>query len=101
GLPTLDVAARMVEQTPGITRLIDRLEDKGWVERRRCTEDRRRVFCVITPAGLALLADLDPAVQAVDDQALEHLGGAPLGELVEVLDRVRDAFRQPTSLAKP
>jgi DNA-binding MarR family transcriptional regulator len=37
GLPTLEVAARMVEQTPGITRLLDRLEVKGLVRRQRCS----------------------------------------------------------------
>ncbi|MDH3271649.1 MAG: MarR family transcriptional regulator [Gemmatimonadota bacterium] len=40
GLPTLVVGERMVERTPGVTRLIDRMERKGWVERSRCTEDR-------------------------------------------------------------
>ena len=40
GLPTLTIAQRMVERTPGITRLIDRLESKGWVERTRCPNDR-------------------------------------------------------------
>ena len=55
GLPTLVVADRMLERTPGVTRLIDRMERKGWVERSRCTEDRRRVWCKITGSGLELL----------------------------------------------
>ena len=38
GLPTLSVAERMVERTPGVTRLIDRMERKGWVTRERCSE---------------------------------------------------------------
>ncbi|MFP5247340.1 MAG: MarR family winged helix-turn-helix transcriptional regulator, partial [Thermoanaerobaculia bacterium] len=56
GLPTLEIAERMVEQTPGITRLIDRLETKQLVGRERCPTDRRQVFCRITKEGLALLA---------------------------------------------
>src|SRR6476660_6078934 len=59
GLPTLGVAARLVEQTPGITRLLDRLEKKKLIRRRRCADDRRQVLCEITPAGLDLLAGLD------------------------------------------
>src|SRR4030095_6616228 len=48
GLPTLDIASRMIEQTPGITRLLDRLEVKRLVRRQRCASDRRQVLCWIT-----------------------------------------------------
>src|SRR4029453_18362861 len=48
GLPTLEIPERMVEQAPGITRLLDRLEKKTWVERERSQEDRRQVICRIT-----------------------------------------------------
>src|SRR3981081_4191954 len=55
GLPTLEIADRMIETTPGITRLIDRLETKKLVVRVRCLTDRRQVFCRITVSGLSLL----------------------------------------------
>ena len=42
GLPTLEVAERMIEQTPGVTRLLDRLEAKELVRRQRCPKDRRQ-----------------------------------------------------------
>jgi len=45
GLPTLEIAERMIESTPGTTRLIDRLETKKLVSRERCLTDRRQVFC--------------------------------------------------------
>ena len=73
GLPTLDIAERMVEQTPGITRLIDRLETKKLVVRERCKTDRRQVFCRITPAGLSLLARLDQPLRDAEDKALAAL----------------------------
>ncbi len=41
GLPTLEVANRMIEQAPGITRLLDRLEAKELIKRHRCPKDRR------------------------------------------------------------
>ncbi len=63
-LPVMEVAERMMEQTPGITRLLDRLEAKGLVVRVRCREDRRQVHCSVTEAGLALLAGLDEPVPA-------------------------------------
>lgn len=59
GLPTLEIANRMIEETPGITRLIDRLEDRGWVERERSVADRRQVICRISETGLGLLSSLD------------------------------------------
>ena len=42
GLPTLEVANRMIEQTPGITRLLDGLEAKELIKRQRCPKDRRQ-----------------------------------------------------------
>lgn len=89
GLPTLAVGERMVERTPGVTRLIDRMEKKGWVERSRCTEDRRRVWCKITKPGLRLLEKLDQPVNDVDDVFLEVLEEEELGELIEYLARIR------------
>ncbi len=52
GLPTLDVASRMIEQAPAITRLMDKLEAKKLVHRVRCKEDRRQVLCYITEEDL-------------------------------------------------
>jgi DNA-binding MarR family transcriptional regulator len=89
GLPTLVVADRMVERTPGVTRLIDRMEKKRWVTRVRCTEDRRRVWCRITESGLRLVGSLDQPVNDVDDSFLEVLDEHELGSLVEYLDRLR------------
>jgi len=44
GLPTLDIAERMIEQAPGITRLLDRLEGKKLVRRERPSDNRRQFF---------------------------------------------------------
>jgi DNA-binding MarR family transcriptional regulator len=49
----------MVEQAPGITRMIDRLEAKMLVARERGCDDRRQVLCRITDKGMELLATLD------------------------------------------
>jgi DNA-binding MarR family transcriptional regulator len=89
GLPTLAIAERMIERTPGVTRLIDRMEQKGWVSRSRCTEDRRRVWCKITPAGLALLASLEEPVRSVDDSFRDVLDEHELATLIGYLDRLR------------
>jgi len=93
GLPTLEIATRMVEQTPGITRLLDRLEAKRLVHRERCPEDRRQVTCRITPSGLALLARLDPAIDAADDLILGTLNQTEMKQLIRLLDRIRDDLK--------
>jgi MarR family transcriptional regulator, organic hydroperoxide resistance regulator len=90
GLPTLEIAERMVETTPGITRLIDRLETKKLVWRERCTTDRRQVFCRITAPGLTLLAALDAPILHATDSALGSLKKTELASLIDLLDRTRE-----------
>jgi len=92
GLPTLDVAERMLERTPGITRLVDRLERKQLVERHRSTRpgaDRRQVWCRITGAGLELLESMDAPVQAADEAAAGDLSDDELRTLITLLNRLR------------
>jgi DNA-binding MarR family transcriptional regulator len=81
----------MIEQAPGITRLLDRLEAKGMVSRERCPTDRRQVTCRIAKPGLALLSALDPIVDALDDSMLGNLSRAELKQLIHLLDRIRAA----------
>src|SRR2546423_5975891 len=85
GLPTLTIGERMIEQTPGVTRLVDRLERKGLVARNPCPKDRRRVFCKITAKGLDLLNELDDPVNRWDAQAGSVLPPSQLGSPVHLL----------------
>jgi DNA-binding MarR family transcriptional regulator len=55
GLPRGEIAQRMVNRSPDITRLIDRLARRGLVRRLRARSDRRLSLARITPKGLALL----------------------------------------------
>jgi DNA-binding MarR family transcriptional regulator len=91
GLPTLSIGERMIEQTPGTTRLVDRLERKGLVTRTPCPTDRRRVFCQITDKGLELLAELDEPVSQCTTQAVSALASDDLSSLIALLDGVHSA----------
>ena len=91
GVPTLEVAARMIEETPGITRLLDRLEAGGWVRRERCPHDRRQHLCWITKAGAALVARLDVPVLAASDASLKGLKAQERIVLSRLLDAIRTA----------
>src|SRR5258705_12427220 len=55
GFARCEIALRMVERAPDVTRLIDRLEAQGLVERDRSGGDRRRSVSKITDRGLRLL----------------------------------------------
>jgi DNA-binding MarR family transcriptional regulator len=89
GLPTLEIAGRMIERAPGITRLLDRLEARRLVVRERCPTDRRQVTCRITSSGLAVLERLDGPVAATDLWFTSVLSKREIGQLVALLDRLR------------
>ena len=82
----------MIEQTPGITRLIDRLELKQLVSRERSLTDRRQVFCRITRQGLAMLARLDEPIVEAEKEALGVLSERQLTQLLSLLDRARNGL---------
>ena len=90
GLPTLTIAERVIEKTPGITRLIDRLEAKGLVEREIRPHDRRCVYCRITKKGLDLLKLLDKPVHEANHAAFRGLTDRELRQLVTLLLKIRD-----------
>jgi DNA-binding MarR family transcriptional regulator len=89
GLPTLEIGERMIEQTPGITRLLDRLEAKELVRRERCREDRRQVLCWLTPAGLELVERLDAPIDSADTEAVAMLETEEQEKLLRFLDAIR------------
>jgi len=68
-----ELANSMTSITPsGLTRLVDRLEAEGLVERRQCPSDRRGSFAVLTPEGLARVEAVIPA--HLDDLQAHYVG---------------------------
>lgn len=95
GVPTLAIAERMIEMTPGITRLLDRLEKKELVWRERCPTDRRRVTCRLTDAGSRLMADIDKTVNDADDRAMPTLSERQQRTLIRLMDIIRSTHSLP------
>ena len=89
GLPTLEIASRMIEQAPGVTRLLDRLQAKGRVRRQRSAEDRRQIRCWIEPSGLELLARLDAAMHEAARGFTGPLASTELSGFIHALDTLR------------
>jgi DNA-binding MarR family transcriptional regulator len=89
GLPCSEVGERMITRDPDITRLLDRLQKRGLVERARGKSDRRVVHGKITAAGLKLLREMDGPVEKHGHEMLRHVGQAKLERLIELLELVR------------
>jgi len=92
-LPTLEIRRRMIAEGAAITRLLDKLEARGYVSRERPATSRRQVLCTITAAGRAALARVDDAVNDTDEWGTRALSGAELDTLISLLDRIRADVR--------
>jgi DNA-binding MarR family transcriptional regulator len=84
-----EIAGRLITVEPDITRLLDRVEKRGLISRRRDAEDRRFVTARITPAGLETLAVLDAPVGELHRRQFGRLSGAELTQLTGVLEKLR------------
>ena len=85
GLACGEIADRLLTRDPDITRLLDRLELRGLITRRRERPDRRIVRTQITKAGLQLLAQLDDPIGELHARYLAPMGERNLGALGALL----------------
>ena len=83
------IAERLLDRTPDVTRLLVRLERNGWVDRQRDDQDRRVVRVSITDTGLNLLQKLDEPVTKTIDRLTEDLSDDELVMLSSLLERLR------------
>ena len=89
GLPCREIGERMITHDPDVTRLLNRLEDRGFVERTRARHDRRVIDGKITIAGLKLLREMDNPIEKYGCEMLRHVGQEKLRHLIELLELVR------------
>jgi DNA-binding MarR family transcriptional regulator len=90
GLCRNELRARMLTRMPDMTRLLDRMEERGLVTRSRERDDRRLVLTRITDAGTGLLAELDAPVVELHRAQLATLSNAQLRSLIDLLALVRE-----------
>jgi DNA-binding MarR family transcriptional regulator len=93
GLTCGDVTERLLRHDPDVTRLNDRLERRGLIERTRDTSDRRIVRTRITRAGLALLAKLDDPIDRLHEKLLGHMSDRELSDLRVLIEVARTGHR--------
>lgn len=94
GLRTYQVADRMVARAPNITRLVDHLEGKRLLSRKRSRSDRRVITLRISRTGTDLLARLDRPVNQAVKQAMRGLSGEQQRSLRTLLDGLRGPLEE-------
>lgn len=83
-----DIIDRMLDPSPDVTRLIDKLVDHGFVERSRSEEDRRVTIHTITEKGMELLDDMHPAITDVQDRFGERIAQRDLEHLSRICEGI-------------
>lgn len=89
GLPCGEIANRMISRDPDITRLIDRMEQRGWVARTRSAQDRRVVTVSALPSALEILASLDEQVALLHRTQFSTFDADRVTTLITLLEELR------------
>lgn len=97
GHPRCEIAERMVERAPDITRLIDRLEKQDLVERSRSDEDRKLSMAKISHKGLALLDEIELELMEIHQQMTEKLSAAEWIALTSLCEKI---YVEPKKIQK-
>lgn len=85
-----DIQERMMHKRSNATRLVEKLRKKGLVERVLCEANRRKVEITITQAGLDLLKELTPEIEAKDRDLSKSLSKEEAIQLSDLLERMRE-----------
>jgi DNA-binding MarR family transcriptional regulator len=97
GLPTLELADRLISRAPDITRMLDKLEHRGLIRRTRLAANRRVVEVQISVAGQQLLAAIGPQLRDCHQEQLGHLTRDQLHQLRDLLIAARAPHEMPGS----
>lgn len=89
-LQTLMLANRLVSRAPDITRMLDKLEERGLILRERPASNRRVVRVRISESGLALLDEIADPLEECHSRQLGHMSAADLKQLCALLKEARE-----------
>ena len=84
------VSDRMIDQMSNTSRLIDKLVDKGLVERRECPNDRRQVDLLVTAEGERVVKEAYEVIDQNMQGRFEHISDQKLKQLNDLLDELRN-----------
>tara|TARA_B110000093_G_C12869987_1_gene367258 strand:+ start:436 stop:870 length:435 start_codon:yes stop_codon:yes gene_type:complete len=83
------IQERMIHKMSNTTRLIDKLIDKGYVNRFVCEKNRRKIELFITDQGLKLLKSLDRISDNKEKRLLKNLNIKEKEELIRILSKIK------------
>ena len=86
GLPSGDIGKHLVTRVPDVTRLLDRMADKGWLVRERDSTNRRVVRARLTDIGVELVESVHSSLATLEKEQLDHLSETDKAELKRLLD---------------
>jgi DNA-binding MarR family transcriptional regulator len=82
------IKERMLDKMSDVSRLVERLREKGFVDRKTCPSDRRHIDVCITNEGLELLKKLDSDLKAINS-LFSSLSNDEIRTLNDLLDKLR------------
>ncbi|HEY0547058.1 MAG TPA: MarR family transcriptional regulator [Pyrinomonadaceae bacterium] len=88
GHPRCEIAARLIENAPDVTRLVDRLQAQGLVSRDRSAEDRRLSLTRITRKGVHLLERMEPVMEEASRYFKERVSRRDCRELTRICEGI-------------
>ncbi len=91
-MPCLEVAQRMIQVAPAITRDVDQLVGRGLISKQQSTEDRRVFLVELTAPGTRLLKNLDVPIQSLHRSLLGHVSKSELKMLNGILEIAREGI---------
>jgi DNA-binding MarR family transcriptional regulator len=96
GHPRCEIAQRLVERAPDVTRLVDRLQARGLVRRNRGGTDQRQAITRITPKGLKLVESIQPEMEEQSTWLLGKLSEQDCHELARLCALIFEAESRPS-----
>lgn len=90
GHPRCEIADRLITRAPDVTRLLDRLDRQGLIEREWSKENRRLSIAKITRQGLEVLQRLEPAVKALEHSTVGRLTATEQKDLARMCDQMAE-----------
>ncbi|WP_299871246.1 MarR family winged helix-turn-helix transcriptional regulator [uncultured Cocleimonas sp.] len=89
GLPSMEIGQRLYTRVPDVTRLLERMVDKGWVTRERDLVNKRVVRSKLTDIGIQLVESAYLPLRESDSKQLEQLTDEEKTELARLLNKAK------------
>ena len=84
-----EVKEVMLDKGPDLTRLLDKLQNLGWIDRKACPDNRRKTHLVLTKKGKEMVGELSAAILKESRLLEGNLSAKESEQLSTLLDKLR------------